>query len=85
MENVIERMERTKAKVRVQEFLIKEKLPYELKVKLAKRRAVEFITECGTRNLNCHVSVGGLDSITLLFPSEYSYRLPRNKRFLPRR
>lgn len=66
MESVIERMERTKAKVRIQEFLIKEKLPYELKVKLAKRRAVEFITECGTRNLNCHVSVGGLDSITLL-------------------
>lgn len=40
--------------------------PYEYKRAFAKSRVEEFIWECGRRRLNCHVSVGGLDSITLL-------------------
>lgn len=39
--------------------------PYDLKVKRAERRAFEFIEEMDKRGLNAHISVGGLDSITL--------------------
>lgn len=48
------------------EFMELQAAPYDIKVQIAKRRAVEFYTECITRGLNYHVSVGGLDSITLL-------------------
>lgn len=41
-------------------------LPYEVKVKRAEIRAFEFIEELDKRGQNAHVSVGGLDSITLL-------------------
>ncbi len=48
-------------------FAQKQALPYEAKVKHAKARALEFYTEIvGRRGENVHVSVGGLDSITLL-------------------
>jgi len=43
-----------------------QKLPYEVKVKRAEQRAYEFIEEMDKRGLNAHISVGGLDSITLL-------------------
>lgn len=39
--------------------------PYELKKKRSELRANEFIDEMNKRGLNAHVSVGGLDSITL--------------------
>lgn len=39
--------------------------PYELKVRRAERRAIEFIEEMDKRGHNAHISVGGLDSITL--------------------
>lgn len=45
-----------------QEFMQKQKLPYEAKVAHAEIRAREFYSTVE----NCHVSVGGLDSITLL-------------------
>ena len=41
-------------------------LPYEVKKKRSELRANEFVTEMDKRGLNAHVSVGGLDSITLL-------------------
>lgn len=41
-------------------------LPYEVKVKRAELRAIEFIEKLDEMGLNAHVSVGGLDSITLL-------------------
>lgn len=41
-------------------------LPYEIKVKKAKQRIKEFIFECDRLGYETHVSVGGLDSITLL-------------------
>ena len=47
-------------------FRVKQQLTYEEKVMYAEIRAREFITECEKRGLNYHVSVGGLDSITLL-------------------
>lgn len=65
-ESVIERMERIGAKEKIASFMVKEKMPYDFKVKYAKIRAQEFVRECDVRGLNYHVSVGGLDSITLL-------------------
>lgn len=41
-------------------------LPYKAKVKRAELRAIEFIEQMEERGCNAHVSVGGLDSITLL-------------------
>ena len=65
MESVIERMERIDAKKKIAYFMAKEKEPYDFKVRYAGIRAREFVEECDARGLNYHVSVGGLDSITL--------------------
>lgn len=65
METCQQRMERIDAKKRIADFMVKEQLPYEFKVKYARVRAQEFVRECEKRDLNYHVSVGGLDSITL--------------------
>ena len=43
-----------------------QRLPYEVKVKRAELRAREFVEELDDMGMNAHVSVGGLDSITLL-------------------
>lgn len=64
-ENCIERMERINAKKKIEDFNIKQKQDYDFKVRYARIRAHEFVTECEKRGLNYHVSVGGLDSITL--------------------
>ena len=45
-----------------QEFMQRQKLPYEAKLAHAEIKAREFYAKVD----NCHVSVGGLDSITLL-------------------
>ena len=47
------------------DFNVKMKMDYEFKKNYAYIRAWEFYNECCSRGLNCHVSVGGLDSITL--------------------
>lgn len=41
-------------------------MPYEAKVCLAESRIWEWYETCRANNKNCHVSVGGLDSLTLL-------------------
>lgn len=76
--NVIERMESINADKRIADFRVKIKQPYDFKVNYAFTRVKEFIVECGKRDLNCHVSVGGLDSITLYkFVNEYcGYSVP---------
>lgn len=48
-----------------QQMLMKQNAPYSVKIRMAKRRIKEFISECDGRGLNYHVSVGGLDSIVL--------------------
>lgn len=54
------------ARENVSAFMQKMSLPYEAKLVHAKRRAEEFYHEiCDVRGANVHVSVGGLDSITL--------------------
>ena len=52
---------------KISSFKAKQKMPYEFKINYARIRAQEFVRECDLRDMNCHVSVGGLDSITLLF------------------
>ena len=65
MENVVERMERLGAdKIRAN-FRVKQQQSYEFKVRYAKLRAMEFVRMCEEHDMNYHVSVGGLDSITL--------------------
>ena len=76
-ENVLERMERIDAKTKIQQFMAKEAMPYDFKVKYAATRAREFIRECDIRDLNTHVSVGGLDSIVLfLFLRSIGIKVP---------
>lgn len=65
-ENVIERHKRLGTEHKIAMFMVKQKQSYEFKVQYAGIRAREFIDECNKRDLNTHVSVGGLDSITLL-------------------
>lgn len=47
-------------------FTAMQNLPYKVKVKRAELRAIEFMEEMDKRGCHAHVSVGGLDSITLL-------------------
>lgn len=63
--NVMEKMQEIEAKKKIASFITKQKLPYEFKIRYAEKRAHEFVDECNKRELNYHVSVGGLDSITL--------------------
>ena len=65
-ESVIERHQRIGTAEKIAYFKVKQQLPYECKVQYAELRAREFENECAARDLNTHVSVGGLDSITLL-------------------
>ena len=46
-------------------MLTMQNLPYEIKKKISELRAKEFIGQMDIREKNAHVSVGGLDSITL--------------------
>lgn len=58
-------------------FKVKQKQSYEFKKRYAELRIREFISECDKRELNTHVSVGGLDSITLyLFIKSLGYDIP---------
>ena len=66
-ENCLERMERIGGKKKINDFIVKQKQSYEFKVEYAKHRAFEFVEECEKRGLNYHVSIGGLDSITLFY------------------
>lgn len=58
-------------------FQAMQNLPYEVKKRRAAERVHEFISEMDKRGCNCHVSVGGLDSITLLlFIRSLGYDIP---------
>jgi len=58
-------------------FVAMQRLPYEVKIKRAELRAKEFEAEMYKRGHNCHVSVGGLDSITLyLFLQNIGIKVP---------
>ena len=75
--NVIERMNAINAEQKIATFMAKEKENYDFKKRYAEIRVNEFISECDKRDLNCHVSVGGLDSITLfMFIRSLGYDVP---------
>lgn len=73
-------------------FQALQNLPYEVKKRKAAERIHEFVREMDKRGYNCHVSVGGLDSITLLlFIRSLGYNIPaisvsnvENRDILPR-
>lgn len=46
-------------------FTARQRLPYEIKLKRQALRAEQYYNEILSRDMNVHVSVGGLDSITL--------------------
>lgn len=48
-----------------QAMLQKQRVPYSIKRKMAESRIRDFYNEALSRGYNCHVSVGGLDSIVL--------------------
>ena len=56
-----------KKKLKKAQMTAMQKLPYDIKVRRAEIRAHEFIRTLDQMGLEAHVSVGGLDSITLLF------------------
>ncbi len=75
--NVLERMQSVNAEQKIATFMAKEKESYEFKKRYAEIRVKEFIEECDKRDLNYHVSVGGLDSITLfLFIKSLGHDVP---------
>lgn len=57
------RRKKKEAKAR---FTAMQNLPYKVKVRRAEQRAIEFMEQMDACGCNAHVSVGGLDSITLL-------------------
>lgn len=61
----IEQWKEEKKKKKAQ-FTAMQQLPYEVKIRRAELRAIEFIQKLDELGMNAHVSVGGLDSITLL-------------------
>ena len=76
-ESIIERNKRIGADVKRASFIAKQRLPYEMKKKYAALRAHEFVSMCDQHDKNYHVSVGGLDSITLfLFLHSIGIRCP---------
>ena len=76
-ESIIERNRRIGADEKRAAFMAKQKLPYEIKKRYAAVRAREFVGLCDQHDKNYHVSVGGLDSITLfLFLHSIGIRCP---------
>lgn len=75
MKNVYQQMEESGAREIVSAMKQKQALPYELKIRSARQRVREYYHEiCNVRGANVHVSVGGLDSITLfVFIRDYCH------------
>lgn len=65
MESILERNARIDAEGKRAAFAAKQKMDYDFKKKYARIRAYEFQRMCDEHDKNYHVSVGGLDSITL--------------------
>lgn len=66
MKTVFDIMAENDSKRKMADFMVKQKQPYWFKIRYAEIRAREFVQMCDAHNKNYHVSVGGLDSITLL-------------------
>ena len=66
MKTVFDIMQENDSARKMADFMVKQKQPYEFKVRYAEIRAHEFVKMCDEHQKNYHVSVGGLDSIVLL-------------------
>ena len=66
MKNIIERMKEENTEYNITVFRQKQGLPYDAKIAHAEIRAREFYQKITSEGHAVHVSVGGLDSITLL-------------------
>lgn len=66
MKTVYDIMEENNSRQKMEDFMMKQALPYAAKVNYAQARAYDFVRMCGEHSKAYHVSVGGLDSITLL-------------------
>lgn len=66
MKTVFDIMAENDSERKMADFMVKQKQPYWFKLKYAEIRAREFVQMCDAHDKNYHVSVGGLDSITLL-------------------
>jgi len=64
MDDSLEEWKKEKREARAR-MTAMQKLPYEVKIKRSELRVYEFLEQMDERGLNTHVSVGGLDSITL--------------------
>ena len=66
MKTVYDIMAEKHADLNRREFAMRQTWPYEAKVRHARRMVENFYAEiCNVQERNVHVSVGGLDSITL--------------------
>lgn len=66
MKTVQQIMQETGAKANIRNFrYMQENYTYKQKVRHAENVARSYQDKCSEMGLNCHVSVGGLDSITL--------------------
>lgn len=65
MKNVYEQMEEINADEQIEKFRQLTAMDYQSKVAHAFERAKSFVKDCNKKGVNYHVSVGGLDSITL--------------------
>ena len=63
---VFDIMKENDSERKMADFLVKQKQPFWFKKRYAEIRAREFVQMCNANEKNYHVSVGGLDSITLL-------------------
>ena len=65
MKTVQQIMEESNAKANMEAFMEMQQWPYALKIRHARQVARAFWEDARRRGYNCHVSVGGLDSIVL--------------------
>ena len=65
MKNVFEQMEESGARDNIEIFKVRQSWDYDRKVSHAEKMAREFFEVNRSEGRACHVSVGGLDSITL--------------------
>lgn len=65
MKTVYEVMEEANAQQNIKNFIELQKLPYEQKIRHAREVSWSFFNEAKKRGYKVHLSIGGLDSITL--------------------
>ena len=65
MKTVFEQMEEQNAHANIAWFRTMQQMPHDWKIRHAEEVARSYYAAAREQGLNCHVSVGGLDSITL--------------------